>query len=200
MKKRLGIILLLLAIMIGSVSAESWYQLGSIKFTISAGPTIPLTYTSYETDETDWGPGDGNTNFSVGGVGGIDFQVYLCSWFSLGAELGFQFNLSKNSDVFTSVPMLLKFTFNPIQTSRWEFPLSIGFGGNYISYEEVAKFTIGVTAEFEARYFFFDNWGIGLKSGISIIPEWYTKKHITGMNRNSLLTSIPIMLTVTYRN
>lgn len=198
MKKRLGLILLILVLLISTVSAESWYQFGSMKFSISAGPTVPLTLTTW--GETHVGPGEGNTNFSVGGIGSIDYQVYLCSWFSLGAELGFQFNLDNNNDVFSSIPVLAKFTFVPVQTARFELPISFGVGGNYLSFGDYSKFAFGVTADIEARYFFKENWGIGIRTGFHAIFEWYANLSVTNLSKNGTLTNIPVMLSITYRN
>ena len=201
MKKRFAIILVLLCALSASLSAESWYEFGSMKFSISAGPDIPLTYVWFGDDEPYWGPGADNTGFSLGGIGGIDFQVFLSSWFSLGAEIGFEFNMDKNGDTFTSVPILAKFTFLPFQTTRFEIPVSIGIGGNYLSYDDKSKMTLGLSFEVEARYYFWEQWGIGIKTGISFIPEWYTSLPYKGAEtKNALFTSIPVMLTATYRH
>ena len=189
---------MILVLLISTVSAESWYQFGSMKFSISAGPTVPLTLTTW--GETHVSPGEGNTNFSVGGIGSIDYQVYLCSWFSLGAELGFQFNLDNNNDVFSSIPVLAKFTFVPVQTARFELPISFGVGGNYLSFGDYSKLAFGVTADIEARYFFKENWGIGIRTGFHAIFEWYANLSVTNLSKNGTLTNIPVMLSITYRN
>ena len=190
--------LLVLLVALSSAAADSWYDRGSQIFTISAGPSVPLTYTT--AGGTSVGPGNGNTNFSLGGIGSIAYQIYVNPWRSFGAELGYQFNLANDGDVFTSVPILARMSMNAFQTSHFEIPVSLGFGANYIAYNGYSKLTIGTTVEVEGRWFFMDNWGIGLKTGISLIPEFYSGLSAMGESKNALLTQIPVMLTITYRS
>lgn len=46
-----------------------------------------------------------------------------------------------------------------------------------------------------ARYFFTDNWGIGIKTGLEFTPELYFNTAKLGFH-----TSIPAHLFVTYRH
>ena len=199
MKSRIGIIALSLALLFSAgLGAVPYYDSGSQMFSINAGAVVPLSLTNFETNKTTWGPGEDGTHMSIGGIGAISYQVFLNSAFALGGEIGYQFNFAMDNEVFSSVPILLKMTFMPVQ-GNIDVPISFGVGFNYLSYDSYSKFTFMANMEIGARYFFNDNWGLGIHSGISFIPEPYINEK-DNVNKSSILTVIPATLSVTYRH
>ena len=195
--KKLTTILLIGCLAILSVSAAPYYDTGSQIFTITAGPTVPLTNTSFE-GENDTTIGPGATGFkAVGGYGSITYQVFTNPYVALGGELGYQFNFDNGNKIFTSVPMLFKTTFFPVQ-GTFELPIGLGIGMNYISYAGMSLMSFGVTADIGFRWYFSNEWGLGVHTGLSIIPELYVTDD--KIAQNALTTFVPVTLSVSYRH
>ena len=194
MKSKCLSVLIMLMVICSSAFAETYYESGSQIFSINAGVEVPLTLTNFGNGNTTVGPGEGDTHLSVGGIGSIDYQVFFNPYLAVGGELGYQFNFALDGNLFTSVPIHLKLTYVPLQ-GRFEIPISLGLGANYISYDSMSKICLSASFDVGFRYFFSDEWGLGLKTGISIIPELYTDS-----SKNSLITQIPAILSVSYRH
>lgn len=197
MKRKSILIILLILIPLFALSAEDYYDTGSQVFSITAGVDLPFT-NSYKKEDGSlatalWWGEDG-THFNIGGYGSIDYEVFLNSKISIGGEVGYQFNRCTNERLFTQVPLLFRATYVPLQ-GRFELPISLGVGFNYLSYNDKSMFALSFSLNVGARFFFTDNWGIGLKSGINFVPELYTKSEKNGMH-----TSIPCLLYVAYRH
>lgn len=171
-----------------------YYDTGSQIFTINAGPVLPTSLTGL-------GNGDdtisGFERQSVGGYGSICYQVFANPYFALGGELGYLFNFVISDEVFTSVPIQFKVTAFPVQ-GNFELPISLGVGLNYISYNESSKLTVSAQFDIGARYYFSDEWGVGLHVGLQVIPEFYFGDEKA--NSNFLATYLPITLSVAYRH
>ena len=202
MKKLTAIILLLLALPLYLTALPTYYDTGSQVFTISAGPTIPFFY--YNPNDPEFpltfgfGAGDGQTHHTVGGFGSISYQVFLNEYFAIGGELGYHFDFVRSNDVYTSVPILLKFTYVPLQ-GDFEIPISLGIGLDYIAISDYSSINLGVTFEIGMRYFFTNEWGAGITAGFHMVPEIYGVSGDSA-RKNSFYATVPLMVSVVYRH
>lgn len=192
MKKTLTALLLVLTLFSSALFAAAYYENGSQVFTISAGTNIPLFAKS--SDKIEFGPGSNGTNFTVGGFGSIDYEVFLHPYIAIGGELGYQFNFIADGMVFSSVPILFKATYVPLQGTV-ELPISLGLGLDYLSYNGKSKICMMGELNVGVRYFFNQEWGMGLNTGLTFTPEFYSDK-----TKNGMIGFVPINLTVNYRH
>lgn len=195
--KRLSTILIIGLVFATGLFASPYYDTGSQIFSITAGPTVPLTFTSFKDDITQIGPGENGTHTTVGGYGSIAYQVFTNPYLALGGELGYQFNYALDSKIFTSVPMHFKMTVFPLQ-GKFELPIGLGLGMNYISYNGMSKLCMSAAMDLGFRFYFTEEWGMGIHSGISVIPEIYLTSDKKDFS--ALATFVPITLSVAYRH
>ena len=192
--------MLILLLPVFLVARPTYYDTGSQLFSISAGPTIPFFYYNpYDrADPPELTFGFNDTHHTVGGFGSISYQVFLNEYFAIGGELGYQFDFAKSNDVFTSVPILVKMTYVPLQ-GDFEIPISLGIGLDYMSITDYSSINLGITFEIGMRYFFTNEWGVGITAGIHFVPEIYG---FTGesLEKSSYYSYSPIMISVTYRH
>lgn len=196
MKKTIILTILLVAVGQLVLIAAPYYDNGSQIFTISAGTNLPLSASSYDSKDwvTKWGIGKKGTNFSVGGYGSLDYEVFINPYISLGGELGYQFNFIGDGNVFSEVPVLFKATYVPLQGTI-EIPISLGVGFDYMSYDNNSKLALMAGVSVGIRYFFNDEWGLGINSGITLASELYSDN-----SKNGIFTFVPINLAVSYRH
>ncbi len=191
------IIFLLVLLTLFSLGAENYYETGSQVFMINVGADLPLT-NSYRSDDGSWKTGvwigENGTHFKVGGYGSLDYEVFINQKFSMGGEIGYLFNRCSDDKLFTEVPLLFKLSYVPLQ-GKFELPISLGVGFNYLSYNSKSMFALSSSLTIGPRFFFTDNWGVGIKSGINATFELYTKTA-----KNGIHTSIPCLLYVSYRH
>ena len=199
MRKRIILPLIMSALFVFSITAEPYYDAGSQMFSISVGTNVPLSLSTFEEDgmKTGFGPGfgEGKANQTMGGFGSIDYEIFLNPYFSLGAEIGYQFNFTPSKRIATNVPIYLKMTVVPVQTGKLDIPISLGLGFDYLSFNSSSKFTLSSSLTIGLKYFITDEWGIGINSGITFTPELYSEK-----TKNSIFTYIPLNAVVTYRH
>lgn len=197
MKKKTFILTLMLALASAFLAAVPYYDAGSQIFTINVGTNVPLSVTYFDVakDEsvTKFGPGEEKTNLTMGGYGSLDYEVFVSPYLSMGGELGYQFNFASDGKIFSCVPMLYRLTYMPVQGDI-EVPVSLGLGFNYMSYNSNSKFTLMAHLNVGARYYFSETWGLGIQTGVSYTPEWYTD-----VTKNGQISFVPINLTVSYR-
>ena len=195
MKALLSTIIMVLALT--SLTAAPYYDTGSQIFSIIAGTTIPLSATYFDTEKeeviTKFGPGEGKTNLKMGGYGALDYEVFVNPYLSMGGELGYQFNYAMDGKIFSCVPILYRLTYVPVQGTV-DIPLSLGLGFNYMSYSGNSKFTLMAHLNAGIRYHFNESWGLGIQTGMTWSPEWYSNK-----TKNGHITFVPINLAVSYR-
>lgn len=197
MKRITFLITIIMVFAATALTAAPYYDTGSQIFTITAGTNVPLSATYYDTEKeevvTKFGPGSGKTNISMGGYGSLDYEVFVNPYISMGGELGYQFNFAADGNILSCVPILYRVTYFPVQ-GKIDVPVSLGLGFNYMGFNGNSKFTLNAHLDFGARYYFSDAWGLGIQSGISWSPEWYSDK-----TKNGHITFVPINLTVSYR-
>ncbi len=198
MKGKIALSFLILALSVFALSAEPYYDRGSQIFTITLGTNVPTTATINDQGKTTTflGPFSGpeKTNITMGGYGGLDYEFFVNPVLSLGGELGYQFNFA-SSKLLTFVPILFKMTYVPF-SGRFDLPISFGFGINYMSYNNSSMITMFMKLEVGFRYFITENWGIGLVSGFTYVPEVYADKP----QKNGQFTYVPINVAVYYRH
>ena len=193
--KRILIPLMLLVSVLSGLGAAAYYDTGSQIFTITAGVSTPMSFTS-NGESMFWpGTGDGQTHHTIGGIGALSYQIFVNPYLAIGGELGYQFDFSRAGEVCTNVPITAKLTYVPLQ-GDFEIPISLGVGADYISYDSYSKITLGLTFEVGFRYYFTDSWGVGVNAGLLVVPELY----FDDMSKTSVMTYIPTTLSVTYRH
>jgi len=211
MKKILIVLLLCMAIIPSMAFAEDTvrtpyreYAMGSQMFTFRAGPVIPAFFYRPWLDLSE---GDRFVAFpdamhmKVGGYGSIRYQGFLNSTLALGGELGYYFAYDIGDDLFTSVPFQAKLTYIPLQ-GTFEIPLSVGLGLAYNSYsagEKPSFLSLLATAEAGFSWYFKDDWGITLSTGLQLIPEILGPNH-PYTTHTTFAGFMPITLSVTYRS
>lgn len=180
-----------------TLSAGSFYEQGSQFFKISLGVDFPVTNSYYKDNKftTTVGMGEKGTHISLGGIGSLDYEAFVIPQLAIGGAIGYQFNYTEAGSVFTQVPMLFKITYVPIQ-GKFELPISLGVGFNYLSYQNASNFTFMANLSIGATYFFTSDWGIGIDTSFSVVPELYSSKP----NKNGIATFIPLTLSATYRH
>lgn len=198
--KSISLLLLLAVVLCSSLYSATYYDNGSQRFTITAGPILPFTQTNFSSGETNtiWNGGVPGVNPPVGGFGSLTYQMFLNPYVAIGGEIGYAFNFLRGDALFTHVPMQFKLTYIPLQ-GRFEIPLSLGVGIDYMSVSDAsAHLALFTSFETGIDWYFTDNWGVGLKTGIWVIPELSFES--SKKNQNELLTVVPITLSVTYRS
>lgn len=198
MKKKVLTLTVLLIASMAILFAADYYETGSQIFMISAGLDIPLSNTFYDEGNKEFktlvGIGEDGTHINIGGFGSIDYEVFTTSKFSMGGEIGYQFNYCTDGVLFTQVPMMFKVSYVPVQ-GNFEIPLSLGAGFSYMSYNEKSIMSPSLCATIGFRFFPIENWGFGIKSGIKATFELYTNKERIGIG-----SFIPVHLYASYRH
>ena len=147
MNKKLKITSLLLALVLFvcvPAFSATYYDNGSQRFTITAGPQLPVSVTDFSGGKTYVGWGlkeNGETSFKpVGGFGSLAYQVFMNPYVAIGGEIGYGFNFYNDDTLLTNVPMLFKLTVVPLQ-GKFEIPLSLGVGISYMSVSPLGTWT-----------------------------------------------------------
>lgn len=195
MFKKFNIICLLLVLLLSTVSAASYYDAGSQRFKLGLGFMYPVSVTHFDTNDTKFGIGEGNTNLKLGGGGSISYQVFSSQRLAIGGEIGYSFNKIIDDTLMSNVPILFKATWFPV-SGDIDIPISVGAGISYLSASEGSSlFTLMATADIGVDYYFNPHWGVGLNIGYWIVPELYP----ANKEKNGLGTFAPATITLTYR-
>ena len=196
--KRILIPLMLLVSVLSGLGAAAYYDTGSQIFTITAGVSTPMSFTS-NGESMFWpGTGDGQTHHTIGGIGALSYQIFVTPYLAIGGELGYQFNYVAGTDIYASVPINVKVSYYPVQTGRFDLPISLGIGLNYISFKDSSKLSFSAKIEFGGIYYFNDEWGLGLLAGLNFVPDVYLTKD-RGIY-SGIDAFIPITVSVAYRH
>lgn len=176
------------------------YSKGNQMFTFRAGVVVPtFFYRPYDEDPFLAFPKQ--MHMKLGGYGSIRYQGFLNSYLALGGELGYYFGFDLGNDLFTTVPIQAKLTYIPLQ-GTFEIPLSVGLGVAYNSYsaeEKPSYMSFYSSLEAGFSWYFKDDWGLTISSGLQLIPEVYLKNH-PHYQHTTLAAFMPITLSVTYRS
>ena len=194
MSKKLIVLIIFACICSLTFAANNYYDNGSQRFTISAGISQPASITRLVDDTTKT---FGDTKLSIGGYGSICYQLNVHPQIALGCEIGYMFNYVIDGKLVTNVPMLFKATWLPVQ-GVIDMPISLAAGICYLSLSDGGSYMpFYLSAEIGLQYYFTENWGLGINSGIWVIPEIYYSA--SAQSKNALATFLPVTLAVTYR-
>lgn len=196
MKRVLTAILLAVFVVGGAFGAAPHYDTGNQYFSIKAGVTFPTFIYFFADKEVHAGLGEGGTGAKAGGYGGISYQIFNTPYTAIGGEIGYNFNFAVSEELFTAVPFYAKYTYFPVQ-GMVDLPISVGLGGAYTKFADASLMTLYVNTEIGVSWFISDNWGIGLSTGLWLIPEFNYSDKLSG--DNALAGVIPLTFSVTYR-
>ena len=194
MRKKILVLCLLVCMTFSLFAANKYYDNGSQRFTISAGVDFPLSITRFadNTTKTFF-----DTKLSLGGYGSICYQLNVSPQIALGCEIGYMFNFVIDGKLVTTVPIIAKATWLPVQGTI-DIPISLGAGICYLSLSDGGSYLpFYVSAEIGLQYYFTENWGIGVNTGVWMIPEIYFSS--AAKEKNAFATFLPATLMVTYR-
>lgn len=196
MKKTLTIVLVLLLTLPLASAATPHYDKGNQLFSFKVGVTFPTFTYFFSSKDLRVGLGEDNTGAVLGGYGGISYQVFNTPYTAIGGEIGYNFNFSVSKELFTAVPFYAKYTYLPMQ-GKWDIPLSTGLGFAYTKFQDASLMTL--YANFEAGFVWYpgDHWGIGLNTGLWLIPEFNYRDELR--EHNAIAGIIPLTISVTYR-
>lgn len=195
MKRKLLLLLAALVLFSSSLFAdEKFYQQGDTIFSFNAGPTVPAFINIWSDGTFKVGS---DTHLSIGGIGSINFDYFNTENTSVGFELGYNFNYSNESIIYTNIPIALLYKYYPIQTGKWDVPLTIGAGLSFNGYDGDVLLSLYAEAKAGVTYYFNQNWGIGFDAGLTLVPQ--INYSSDKWNDNGLLSYAPITLRLSYR-
>ena len=103
------------------------------------------------------------------------FGYFVTNAFSLGGTISFDFYITLGTNLYFSVP----FTFDMLYTfsyGKWRFPLGIGIGGNFQTYNTTKYFSLIFKPEAGFHYQYSPEWSFGSTLSWDIVPQWYKRK------------------------
>lgn len=202
MKKFILVSLILITIPLSLFAARRFegYESGNYKISIRIPFELPVGYWVRngfgQNENTHWaGWGDigykNNLEFALE----IDYDHFMNNYLSLGGRLGYHFAYARNDKIISRVPFLFNVGFYPFQTSNLEIPIKLGIGGAYLNSRGYSMATMYLSVETGLSFYWNDNWGIGVRSGVHMVPEFKS-----GSNSNASVTFfVPIALELTFR-
>jgi hypothetical protein len=113
------------------------------------------------------------TQLFAGGKGTLGYMHFLNSFIAIGGDISFGYHATIGKNVFTYVPMMVRFMYQP-EFRKFEFPLTIGLGGVFETYSDRTYFGMVVNPEIGAFYRIIAGWSAGLHFGTVIMPQWYS--------------------------
>lgn len=119
------------------------------------------------------------TNIYPGGGINIGFSYYILNGFSLGGTLSFQFYPTLGKNLYFAVPITFDMGYT-FATGKWRFPLGMGIGASFQSYNgnESKYFGMLFRPEVGVYYQYSPEWSFGGDISWNVIPQWYKEtKH-----------------------
>ncbi len=194
----LALVVVLMLAAVPAFARSTYYFAGDQVFSIRAGVDFP-GFISFYNDSDRGTVSFWDTHMKLGGFASIAYQGYISEYFALGGELGYVFNYSLSNKLLTTVPMTVKLTYVPVQTGRFDLAASLNLGGAFVRYDDGKFFAPFASITLTPSFFFTDNWGIGIESGVMATWEFYTKsndKH----DSSAFCGLIPVTLALSYRH
>ena len=94
---------------------------------------------------------------------------------------------------------MVKFTWFPVQTGRFDLGVGLNLGGAFIRYNEGKYFAPAASVTLNPTYYINENWGIGVETGLLMTLESYSSKNSKNM-ASALAGLMPVALTLSYRH
>ena len=193
----LAVILVLIAAM--PVFARSTYYFpGDSMFQIRAGVDFPAFISFYK--DPDRGTVTfKDTHIGLGGYASLSYQGFISESFAIGGELTYVFNYSDSKQLLTTVPIAAKLTYLPVQTGKFDLAFSLNLGGAFIRYNEGKYFAPFASVTATPSFFFSENWGLGVETGLMVTSEFYGKNS-TKSKASAFCGLMPVTLVLSYRH
>ncbi|GHT48270.1 hypothetical protein FACS1894102_0920 [Spirochaetia bacterium] len=143
---------------------QGTYTRGDQMFWINLGMLIPLFITDRNGDLL-------KDNINLGGVGSLKYSYFLGRHLFLGAELQGSFSSTIAENYYYSIPVTVHAGYQFV-VGRFEFPLSVSFGGATQSYDSTNQL-YGMIIKGEGSAFFraFPEWSFGINAAWWILPQ-----------------------------
>lgn len=111
---------------------------------------------------------------SLGGAGSLGYHRFITGWFAMGLNVKFGYNPTIGENIFTYIPIMLDFTFQPA-IGRFEFPLTLAVGGAMENYLSQTYFPgLVLEPQFGVYYRVNPSWSFGLETNFMYMPQWYS--------------------------
>ena len=202
MKRKLLIITIVISLFsISSIFASTtFYQKGDQKVTFNVGPSIPdfIYFFSSSGTSHDSGFYGGLDYLKLGGYGAVNFDFFISEKESLGVEVGYDFHYDNGDVIYSNVPITALYTYTPIQNGTWDFSLSTGLGISFNSRDSQTLASLFTSLKANTSYFFNENWGLGLSTGIYVAPNINYNSDLT--DDNGIIAYSPVTISLTFRN
>lgn len=124
----------------------------------------------------------------------VGYDYFLNSSISVGGLLGYHFAYDRSSALISRVPFLFRFGYYPLQ-GQFEVPIILGVGGAYMNVKGYSSASLYLSFETGFSWFWNDNWGIGVRTGMHFVPEFKAGR----MEDTNVTFFVPIALEVNFR-
>lgn len=128
---------------------------------------------------------------STGGAGQLGYHRFINKWMAWGIDIAFGYNPTIGSNVFTYVPLMFNFMFQPTY-KKFEFPVTVGVGSAMETYLNNTYFP-GLVLKGQAGVFYRVNpsWSFGLEGDFTYMPQWYkdSSKNDYGIFGSALISA-----------
>ncbi len=147
-------------------------QKGDQYFRMALGLTSPLNFGNPFTD-------DGK--LKIGGLFNLGYHYFFNSYFAVGIDAGFGFNVTIGSNVFNYVPIFATITYQPT-IGNFEFPLTAGVGMAWETYSNYTYWpALVLKGEAGVHYRITNSWSLGGDISYMFMPQ-FTKLYTDVQN------------------
>ena len=195
------VLAILVVLLLGTVpvfARNSYYLTGDTIFAIRAGVNFP-TFISFFRDSEMGTKTFEDTHLKLGGNASLAYQGFLNESFALGGQVEYAFNYSVGGKILTTVPITVKLTYVPVQTGSFDLAVSLNLGFAFIRYNEGKLLAPFASATLTPGFFFNENWGLGIESGLMVSMENYSKSDVK-YNQSAFTALMPVSLVLSYRH
>lgn len=124
----------------------------------------------------------------------VGYEYFIHSKISLGGMIGYHFAYMLSNELISRVPFVFKVGYYPLQ-GKFEIPIVLGVGGAYMTTKGYSIVTMYLSFETGLTFYWNDNWGIGFRTGMHIVPEFKSSKP----EENNFTFFVPVVLQVSFR-
>lgn len=199
MRKKL-IILIFIALITQSIYANQT-EVKKFEYNFSVGPSIPLFYYYFNSNGNIHNQGfyfGKNTNLTLGANACLNINYKFDKKLSIGATAGYNLNKTTSNAFYSLIPIGMKIIFTPFILDNFEFPISFNLGASINSFRTNTNILPYFSLRLGGTYFFNQGFGIGINSGVELIPTSFFDQAY--LNENSIYVYIPVNLIITIRS
>lgn len=175
------------------------YEKGSYKISIRIPFELPVAYWVKGNETTGlnnwyvWNQIGYNNNIEFGIE--IGYEYFMNSKLSLGGLIGYHFSYMRSNSLISRVPFAFRMSYYPYTDNNFDIPIILGVGGAYENTKGYSMVTMHLSLETGFSWYWNDNWGVGLRTGLHLIPEFLSGRP----DQTNLTFFIPIVAEVTFR-